>query len=142
MNYQFPFNWVPQRVGSAFLLGILGFTAVTSFPFNWVPQRVGSFNPELCRSLPGRLFPFNWVPQRVGRRRSRGEKTRSKRKFPFNWVPQRVGRCFKFYGRVHYNMGFHLIGFPSEWGVKKPLGRGGTLWFSFHLIGFPSEWGD
>ncbi len=37
-------------------------------------------------------------------------------------------------------LGFHSIGFPSEWGVQFRLVKG--MWTtSFHSIGFPSEWG-
>ena len=59
--------------------------------------------------------------------------------FPFNWVPQRVGRFCKV-GLLQFSWGFHSIGFPSEWGVKKVVAVGGGQ-RCFHSIGFPSEWG-
>jgi len=66
---KFPFNWVPQRVGSSKSSDELFELSISlEFPFNWVPQRVGSY--ELCLLNSFRMqqykFPFNWVPQRVG----------------------------------------------------------------------------
>ena len=85
--------------------------------------------------------------------------------FPFNWFPQRVGTTGYSWCML-VNLGFHSIGFPSEWGlssypsvqlrvVKFPFNwfpeRVGTklkkvslkhLLKSFHSIGFPSEWGQ
>jgi len=41
---------------------------VQQFPFNWVPQRVGSEISSYFQTVHGNgyKFPFNWVPQRVG----------------------------------------------------------------------------
>ena len=39
------------------------------------------------------------------------------------------------------SLGFHLIGFPSEWGAEE-TNQQIQEQPSFHLIGFPSEWGN
>ena len=49
----FPFNWYPQRVGIARLLGQgAGSRGAGKFPFNWYPQRVG-ISPRSCSA---------WIP--------------------------------------------------------------------------------
>ena len=110
-------------------------------------------------------FPFNWFPQRVGTFLdfSRSPILNAVR-FPFNWFPRRVGTNDLKQIAAYYSIGFHSIGFPSEWGqqfeqwldsieVEFPFNwfpqRVGTCpcssltqkCHSFHSIGFPSEWG-
>ena len=38
----FPFNWFPQRVGTAVIFMSLLLFFLALFPFNWFPQRVGT----------------------------------------------------------------------------------------------------
>ena len=90
--------------------------AMSAFPFNWVPQRVGSIKSRQHRH-PKNTFPFNWVPQRVGRKRYTGNSKGFTKTFPFNWVPQRVGSPSKPFINILWRS-FHSIGFPSEWGAN------------------------
>ena len=70
-------------------------------------------------------FPFNWFPQRVGTLAACGYAGDRGVLFPFNWFPQRVGTDFVQPYQEQRKYGFHLIGFPSEWGLKRAASGGG-----------------
>ncbi len=109
----FPFNWDPQRVGTAkgsILEGrelpvSIQLGSPASGDSRWrvlkentsmlVSIQLGSPASGDARVIAALAcncpFPFNWDPQRVGTEGAQWRGTGRVDEFPFNWDPQRVG---------------------------------------------------
>jgi len=112
---EFPFNWLPQRVGPPMFQGgsinnVSGFHSI-GCPSEWGHDTQGLVIEGLT------LFPFNWLPQRVGprfvcNRRRRIEHVSIQLVAPASGAP----RLSPLSPRL--NPSFHSIGCPSEWGPR------------------------
>ena len=85
------------------------------FPFNWLPQRVGRSKPCHYKRM-STAFPFNWLPQRVGRDELAlfhpGQMRVSIQLVaPASGATEKVTPPMALSQRR-----FHSIGCPSEWG--------------------------